>query len=105
MGIFILDQIDTTFGLSLNNTYCSIRGSYNIRKRENEYVLSTYVGIWVDKQSYICNKEMIERPIIYEDTLTLEELDNFLKSGVHVYEIIYNRIKIKLGYNNYTDDI
>jgi hypothetical protein len=105
MGIFILDQITTNFGVSLANTYCSIRGSYSIRKRGDNYVLSTCAGIWADKQSYSSNKEMLERPIIYEQNLTLGQLDDLLKTGVHVYENIYNGIKSKLGYQNYSNDV
>lgn len=105
MGIIILDQINTSFGIPLQNAYCSIRGSYTIRKRGNGYLLSVCAGIWADKQSYLSNKEMLEKPIFLEEILTLEELDNLLKTGVLFYSHIYESLKIKLGYQNYTNDI
>ena len=105
MGIFILDQISTNFGLQIANAYCSIRGSYTVRKRGDQYIISCCAGIWVDKQSYLTNKEMLERPIIHDEILTLSQLDALLKTGVEIYQHIYNGIKAKLGYHNYSDDI
>jgi len=105
MGLFILDEINTNIGVRLNNTYCSIRGSYNIRRRGEQYIVSACAGIWANKQSYTANKETLERPIIFEESLTLTQLDELLKSGVLVYQHIYNGIKTKLGYQNYNDDV
>ena len=105
MGIFITEQINTNFGIPLLGSYCSIRGSYNIRRKGNTYLLIACAGIWASKQSYTMNKEMIDKPIMFEEVLTLQQLDDILKTGIQKYGYIYNSLKTKLGYHNYTDDI
>ena len=48
---------------------------------------------------------MIDKPIMFEEVLTLQQLDDILKTGIQTYGYIYNSLKTKLGYHNYTDDI
>jgi hypothetical protein len=105
MGIFITDQINTNVGIQLAGAYCSIRGSYNIRRRGDMYLLSACASIWANKQSYTANKGMIENPIMVEEVLTLQQLDDLLKTGIQSYGYIYNLLKTKLGYQNYNDDV
>ena len=100
MGLLIQDTFDTNFGIQLTNTYCSIRGSYTIRKSGENYAVYSNAGIWSDKNAYTNGKEQLVRGIIIEKNLSLQELT----SG-NMFSQLYEVLKQKLGYQHYTDDM
>lgn len=101
MGILIQDQFHTNFGVQLQGVYCSIRGSYSMRKNGNNYMVYSNASIWADKNSYTAGKESLSRGIIVEKSFNLEQLNNV----DDMFSVLYQELKQKLGYQNYVDDM
>lgn len=101
MGILIQEQFSTNFGVQLQGVYCTIRGSYTLRKNGDNYIVYSNAGIWADKNSYTLGKESLNRGIIVEKSFNIEQLNNV----DNMFSLLYEELKQKLGYQNYIDDV
>jgi hypothetical protein len=101
MGVLIQEQFSTNFGVQLQGVYCSIRGSYTIRKNGDNYIVYSNAGIWADKNSYTNGKECLTRGIIIEKSFDLQQLN----AVENMFSVLYEELKQKLGYQNYVDDM
>jgi hypothetical protein len=120
MGFKINQEIQTNYGSTIADTYCTIKGLYRIERRESEYLnlennrveskASEYYicssgSLFISKQAYLDKKV----PIVFN--ITLEHLSNITElQESDIYELLYTKLKEKLKerYGNhltFEDDI
>ena len=114
MGLIILDEIKTKYGVSVSNTYLTFNGHYNIMKinyrkeilgQSVDSVCYKVVGsamLWADKQS-------INQGIRPLDDGLLVEIDNVSKENIErqggiLKNILYPKLIEILGIQNYNID-
>lgn len=117
MGFTIGNEVNIDNGLSVSNSYLTIKGQYKLERKAlteyknntvldagHEYVLITKGDLYLNKQSYINKKSPV---MVNFNVLIKVQNGNFENIHNQLYNALKEKVKTVFGNNNlvFTDDL